>query len=127
MARADIFFLTPQTGTPATGTWESTLSKVVADAVGEAHNDGTVASTTPSVTSLADGYGQPPVVTGSATASLPLLSTALTAGTDAVGTLSALLPLGVEFVGETRSFGVRVINVEADDRTIEVQSRGVAD
>lgn len=127
VALASIFFITPQTGTPATGTWESTLGKVEADADGEVHNDATLAITTPSLATLADGYGQPPVVTGTVTAPLPLLSTALTAGTDAVGSMSALLPVGVEFVGETRSFGVRVINVEADDRTIRVESRGVAD
>ena len=41
--------------------------------------------------------------------------------------LSASLAVVASAVGETRFFGVRTIIVEADDRTIEVESRAVAD
>ncbi len=122
-----ILLLSPTTGTPATGPWASTLGKVAASASGEVANNGTMAATTPKVSSLADGFGQPPVGSGTMTSATPSVSASVSGAMDVSGSLSVVaLPL-VSIAAETRAFGVRVINVEADDRTIRVESRGVAD
>lgn len=122
-----IMILAASTGTPATGTLESTLGNVVADGEGEAHNDGVVDADLPALAFEGDGFGQPPVAVGDLEAPLAAVSVAAEGGTDVSGDMTALLSISAEFVGETRLFGVRVVNVEFDDRTIVVESRGVAD
>lgn len=126
-AASVIVILEPETGTPATGDLHSTLPKLDADGGGRVENPATVSASLPSVEADMEGFGQPPEVTGDVSASLPAVSAALVGGQDVAGTLDASISLSMEAVGETRFFGVRVINVEHDDRVIEVESRAVAD
>ncbi len=122
-----IGILQASTGTPVTGDLADTLPSLTTAADGAVTINGTASATTPSVSAAASGYGQPPVVTGTADATLPSLSASGAGHTDVRGSMVAsVLPL-VDFQAETRQFGVRVILVEADDRTIRVESRGVAD
>jgi hypothetical protein len=124
---AAIFYITPVTGTPATGTFENTLAHVTSDAAGEVHDDATVAASLPAVVASLAGYGQPPVVTSDMAAALAPVVAAFEGGTVVSGTLAAGITVSADAEGETRAFGVRVIVVDADDRTIVVESRGVAD
>lgn len=126
-ASSVLVLLTPTTGTPATGTWESTLGKVTAAADGDVVDNAALAMSLPSVSASAAGFGAPPDVTSVLASTTPSVSASVSAATDAMGTLDTIVPIGVSVVGETRSFGIRVLNVEADDRTIVVESRGVAD
>jgi hypothetical protein len=122
-----ILLLSPSLGTPASGVWASTLAKVSASASGDVHDDATVSASIPKVVALADGYGQPIAASGTLGASLAPVSASVDVSMAASGTLDTILPIGVNILTETRVFGVRVVNVEADDRTIVVESRGVAD
>lgn len=126
-AGSTIILLHPATGTPASGTWSSTLGKVSSSAAGEVHNDAVVASSLAPVVAAADGYGQPPVGTGTFAMSVPSVSAAVNGATDVIGTVGAIVAINADVVAETRAFGVRVIQVEAEDRTIRVDSRAVAD
>jgi hypothetical protein len=126
-AASFIFILEASTGTPASGTWASTLGKISATAAGEVHDDATVASTLPSVSAALEGYGQPPVVTGTSAATLGPVSASVDGATDVTGVLAVgVLPL-VSFQAETRAFGVRVLVTDPEDRVIVVPSRGVDD
>lgn len=122
-----IGILREATATPTTGTMSNSLASVSAAGDGAVTDSGTMAATTPSVAALGDGYGQPPVVTGPAALTTPSVAAAAAGHTDVRGGMAASVVPSVSAVGETRVVGVRVINVEADDRTIVVESRGVAD
>jgi hypothetical protein len=122
-----ILLLNNVAGTPASGTMAQTLAPVDALGDGEVHDDGALGATLPAVAVAMDGYGQPPVVTGPIASTLAPVSASASGGTDVIGTLGAIAPVTVELVAETRAFGVRVIVVERDDRTIKVESRAVAD
>lgn len=126
-AAAVIVILRASTGTPASGTWASTLAKVSASSAGEVHNNATLATTLSPVSAAGDGYGQPPVVSGTLGASLAPVTASVAASSAVSGTLDTIVPIGVGIDAETRVFGIRVINVEAEDRTIVVESRAVAD
>lgn len=126
-AASYLMILEAQTGTPASGTWASTLGKVSAAGDGEVVDPATVAATLPAVGFTGDGFGQPPVASGTASAALPAASASVAAATDVLCVMSASVLPSMSFQGETRSFGVRVITVEADNRTILVESRGAAD
>lgn len=122
-----ILLLEPSTGTPATGTWSSTLAKVEADGDGEIHNDAVVDVELPAVGFEGDGYGQPPEGEAVVDAALPAVHADMEGGTEVQATLDAVVAVRADVVAETRAFGVRVIVVEADDRTVRVESRAVAD
>lgn len=124
-----ILLVQPSTGTPASGTWASTLGNVswTDDGNATVHDDATVSSTLGNVSFLGSGYGTPPVVTGPMASTLGNVSCSVSAATDVTGSLATVVLPAVNIIGETRAFGVRVINVELDDRTIAVQSRGVDD
>lgn len=126
-AASVIVILEPETGTPAAGDLEGHLPSLEAEGEGRVENPATVSASLPSVEADMEGFGQPPEVTGDVSASLPAVSAAMVGGQDVAGTLDASISLSMEAVGETRFFGVRVINVEHDDRVIEVESRAVAD
>ncbi len=126
-AASVIVLLEPSTGTPASGDLAGAIAAVEADADGEAHNDATVSASLPAVVAALDGYGQPPTVTGTAAASIPAVTSSLDGGTVVSGSMDAIASVSAEVTGETRFFGIRTIIVEADDRTIEVESRAVAD
>lgn len=128
VACASILLLEPQTGTPATGTFDSNLHKVVAAGTGEIHNDASWGSTLGHVVATWSGYGQPPVATGSFASSLSKVVFSGTGATDVRGSFNSTLPITFEGVGETRVFGIRVVEVEFDkSRIITVQSRAVDD
>lgn len=122
---AVLVLLIPSAGTPASGDWVSTLAPVAADGVGEVHDDATLAAELPGLSVAADGEGQPVEGEGGVTAGLPPVEAAVEAGVEPQGSLAGLLPLTVSMRGETRLKGVRVVNVDADDRVIKVQSRAV--
>lgn len=127
VAASVILLLNPTTGTPATGTWSSTTGSVTSSADGEVNNNATLATSLAPVVAASSGYGQPPVVTGTLATALAPVSASLAGGTAATGEMTATASVTASMVGETRFFGVRVIVVDADDRTIRVESRGVAD
>jgi hypothetical protein len=90
-------------------------------------NPATMASTLGGASFVGDGFGQPPVATGTATSTLGGASASMSGATDVSGVMdAAILPL-VSFQVETRVFGVRVITVDLDNRTVVVPSRGVDD
>lgn len=122
-----ILILNEAAGTPASGSWASTLAKVSAEGDGEVHDDATVSATLPAVAYVGDGLGQPPEADGTVGATLPAVAASFEAGTDVLGTMDAIASVSASVVAETRAFGERVIVVERDDRTIRVESRGVAD
>ena len=126
-AGAVLILLTPSAGTPASGDLAGTLEHVEGAAEGEVHADATLAGTVANPTAAWSGYGQPPVVTGSFTGALAATTSSLAGHSDVRGTLAGTITPTAEIVAETRVFGVRVVNVEADDRTIKVESRAVAD
>lgn len=126
-AAATIILLHPSSGTPASGSWASTVAKATASGEGEVHDDATLTATAPVTVAAMEGYGQPPVSTGPIAATTPTTVAAAEGGTDVIGAVNAVVPISVELVGETRAFGERVIRVERDDRTIRVESRAVAD
>jgi Tfp pilus assembly protein PilW len=104
-----------------------TTPSLTATSDGDVTDPATLAAQTPSVTFLGDGYGQPPVVTGTATVQTPSLAVSVAGATDARGGMSVTVPPLVALRGETRVFGERVILVEVDDRTIKVPSRALDD
>lgn len=122
-----ILMLNNVAGTPASGTWASTLGGIDANGDGEVHDDATVSASLGAVAAAMSGYGQPPVVTGPIASSLGAVAVQATGGTVVSGSLAGSIGVQAEAVGETRAFGVRVIVVERDDRTIRVESRAVAD
>lgn len=122
-----IGILQPTTGTPASGDIGMTLGKPTVSATGEVHDDATVSMTLGGVTVAADGYGQPPVVSGTLGETLGPVSMDFTAAQPVAGAMDATVLPNIQINAETRAFGVRVIQVEADDRTIRVPSRGVDD
>lgn len=122
-----ILLLQPSTGTPATGTFNSSLSQVSMATDVNVHDDATMAMSLGSVSIASDGYGQPPVGTGTFAMQLGGISQDFSAGTLVSGVMDALVLPQVDIQAETRVFGVRVIPVEADDRTIRVPSRGLDD
>jgi hypothetical protein len=126
-AASVILFIEPSLGTPASGDLSGTLARVTGSAAGEVVNNGVRSGSLPAATFSGAGFGQPPVVTGAASGSLPALQGSLTGGVPVSGVLAGGIPLVSDLVGETRSFGVRVVQVEADDRVIKVESRAVAD
>lgn len=126
-AATAIVLLYPSTGTPATGALAATAPAVEADAAGVVNNPGVVDVDLWVPDVVSDGYGQPPLVSGSLSAPLPLLGVDVAAAHAAFGPLDVAVPIIMTLQAETRVYGVRVIRVEADDRTIRVESRGVAD
>lgn len=125
IAAGIIILLTPSLGTPASGDWEGTLKKPVAAAVGEVHNDAVAEAELPGLSAALEGEGQPQEAEGGFTAGLRPVEAAAAGGVEPQGSFAGLLPLTVDMRGETRLKGVRVINVDADDRLIKVQSRAV--
>jgi hypothetical protein len=125
IAAGIIVLLTPSAGTPASGDWAGTLKKPVAAADGEVHNDAVAEAELPGLSAALEGEGQPLEGEGGFTAGLGPVVAAVEGGVEPQGTLAGLLPLTVSMRGETRLFGVRVVNVDADDRVIKVQSRAV--
>lgn len=122
-----IMVLAASSGTPATGTMTSDLPALTSGGEAEVHNDGALTASLPKVAFVGDGLGQPPVVDGVVTSSIPAVRAEVEGGSDVLAEMNASLPLTFSGVGETRFFGVRVIEVEADDRVIRVESRAVAD
>jgi hypothetical protein len=113
--------------TPATGVVNAALPAVTGSLGGDVNVPGTLSCTLPSVTATGAGFGQPPPVDGSMAATLPSVSADLLGGTPILGSFAMPIDVVTNLVGETRVFGVRVIEVEADNRTITVLSRGVDD
>ena len=122
-----ILMLTPSSGTPASGTLGGTLGAVEAVAEGEVHDDATLAASLSPVTFAGSGEGQPIPPDAVLAASLPPVQASVSGGTEVTGVMAAAVLPSLSFEGETRVFGVRVITVEAEDRTIRVESRAVAD
>ncbi len=123
-AGAVILLLNPASGTPATGSAAATLPQLVTDAAGEVHNDAVVAATLPKLLVDAEGEGQPVPADGDLEAALPPVTAAAAGHTDVLGVLSASVLPSVSITAETRKFGVRVIVVDRDDRTIKILPRG---
>lgn len=123
-----IVLLYPSTGTPATGTAAMTLPEVTSEHEAEVEIPGTLGPMQiPAVIAAADGYGQPPIGTGTLTAPLSPVVASASGSVAAFGPLATIVPISASMQGETRVHGVRVINVDHDDRVIKVESRGVAD
>lgn len=122
-----IGILAATTGTPATGDMAMTLGRPTVSAAGEVHDDATMSMTLGAVQIAADGFGTPPVVSGTMGMTLSPV-TADGAGTLPVsGSMDMLMLPRIQINTETRVSGVRVIVVEAEDRVIRVPSRGVDD
>lgn len=123
-----IFFIKEASTTPSTGDMACTVPAIDDTfAVGEVHDDGTVSASVPLVTTDLAGEGQPQPSSGGFTAQLPLTTVSVVGGIDPRGSFECSLPLLVDFVGETVPFGIRVIAVDSESRTITVPSRGVED
>lgn len=122
-----IVLLYPSTGTPATGTAEMTTPKVGATFESDVEIPGTLNVGIPAVVADGEGYGQPPVGFAVLATATPAVSASVAAVSDAFGSMNTIVPITVSVQAETRVFGVRVIRVDADNRTIRVESRGVAD
>lgn len=122
-----IGILAATTGTPATGDAAMTLGGVTQAVAGEVHNDATAAMTLGGVSQSFSGFGTPPAVTGPLAMSLNSVTMDGQAGVPPMGTMDMAVLAGISFNVETRVHGVRVITVEAEDRTIRVPSRGVDD
>lgn len=129
LAAAAILLLEPSAGTPATGGFTVACSKVTfEDGVGDVHDDGDMDVQLGSATMDFGGLGQPIPAEGDVDVQLPSVALDFGGNTDVRGSMSLTFLPTVSFVGETRFFGVRVIEVEFDDsRIIEVQSRAVDD
>lgn len=122
-----IGILREATGTAATGTFNLSLGGVTMTADATATVTGTSAITLGNVTEAFDGFGTPPAVTGTFALQLSSVSEAFVGNRPVTGVMDmAVLPT-INMSVETRIFGVRVIEIDADDRTIVVQSRGVDD
>lgn len=114
---------------PSSGSFAMTLPKATAGAAGEIHDDATIAVTCPSVTSSIAGAGAPVVGDGTIGVTLPS-ATADAAGTSftpVTGSMAVGVLPAISVSAETRAFGIRVLTVDEDDRTILVPSRGVDD
>lgn len=122
-----IAILREATGTAATGTVGITLGRVSAAFDATAEDPATMAMTLGHVSAAMDGYGQPPVVSGTATMQLGGVSEAFAAGVPPMGSMTMANLCSIAFSVETRVFGIRVISIDADDRSITVPSRGVDD
>jgi hypothetical protein len=122
-----VMVLAASSGTPATGTMSCNLPALSADGEVEVHNDASLTASLPSVAFEGEGFGQPPLVDGVVGATLPLVEASMELGSDVTAELGASIPVSFSGVGETRLFGVRVVQVEADDRVVRVESRAVAD
>ena len=120
-----IMILEALDSTPITGDLSGTLPQPTSEGVGEVHNDATVDADVPLVSADMAGEGQPQPADGPIDATVPMVSFEGDGNTDVRGTLSASIIPSVSFAGETVPFGIRVIAVEAEDRTIAVPSRGV--
>lgn len=122
-----IMVLAASSGTPATGSFSCELPSLSTDGEAEVHNDAELSASLPKVSFEGEGLGQPPEVDGDIAGSLPSVESSMEGGTDVLGVLNSSLSLTFSGQAETRFFGVRVIEVEADDRVIRVESRAVAD
>ena len=122
-----IMVLAASSGTPATGTFSGVTPKVTGAAEGEVHSDGVLSASLPKVTFEGEGLGAPPLVDGDLDGALPRVESSIEGAHDVFGTLGGSIPVTMSAVGETRLFGVRVVQVEADDRVVRVESRAVAD
>lgn len=122
-----IVLLEPSTGVPASGDMHNTLAAAVAEGEGDVTNNGTLGTTLGAAQADADGFGSPPTSSGAMAATLGAAQAATEGGTVVSGAMTGLVPVQASVVAETRFFGIRTIVVEADDRTIEVESRAVAD
>lgn len=124
---ACILLLEPAPLVSASGTFSLSLSSPTASAAATANDPATVAVSLGPVTQAFTGAGAP--VAGSGTVGVQLSPVSMSAAglLPVSGTMSAMVLPAIGFVGETRVFGVRVIVVDADNRTIAVPSRGVED
>lgn len=122
-----IGLLREATGTAASGTFGISLGGVSMAASATVDDPATMAMTLGSVTEAFDGFGTPPAVSGSFAATLGGVTMDGEAGVPPMGSISMGDLCSIQINAETRVYGVRVINVEADDRTIRVPSRGVDD
>lgn len=129
LAGAATLLIEPSAGTPATGGFTVSCSKVSFEAgVGDVHDDGDLDVQLGSATMDFGGLGQPIPAEGDVDVQLPSVGLDFGGNTDVRGSMSLTFLPTVSFVGETRFFGIRVIEVEFDEsRIIEVQSRAVDD
>lgn len=132
-------------GQPSSGSWASTLSPVSASFAGtRTVPTGTVSVQLPALSPNFVGQAAPP--SGTVDTVLPLLSTSISGnttggrfaadlpsvttqiggGVEPIGTLASHLgSVTVEFVGETRPFGGRVIKVANEKRAFRVTEDGM--
>lgn len=112
---------------PTTGTMSMTLRAPTVSIDGNEHNDATTSMTLAPVTQSFAGNGAPIAVTGTVTEPLAPATMDMAGSSPVSGVMDMVLPITFDFVAETRFHGIRVITVDADDRTIKVESRGVDD
>lgn len=110
---------------PSSGDFTCQLPKLSSSLDANAHADGPIDADLPKLAAAFEGEGVPQPSDGSFACTTPSLSSAVTGGSAIVGQLGATLGVVAAFVGETVPFGIRVIPVDAEDRTIVVPSRGV--
>lgn len=122
-----ILLLQPSLGTPATGGFNMSLNGLSQSFAATANDNATMSMQLSSVSIAADGYGQPPVGTGTFGLQLNSVSEAFAASVPVSGSMDMMVLPSINIQAETRVFGIRVIAVEEDDRTIVVPSRGVDD
>lgn len=111
----------------ASGSLAMTLGGVEVASDGSVHDDGTMAATLGGVTMAMSGEGAPVPASGDMAMTLAPVQMDGAAGVPPMGDMSITLSSVMAFEGETRLFGIRVILVDADVRTIIVPSRGVDD
>lgn len=110
---------------PSSGDFACQLPKLTSEVFAEAVADGPIDADLPLLQVAFEGEGVPQPSSGGFDCTTPALSAGLEGGSDIVGQIGTVLGVVAEFVGETVPFGIRVIAVEAENRTIEVPSRGV--
>lgn len=114
--------------TAVTGTASATVGPISPSLVGDVTDNATVAVQLAGVTQQFDGFGTPPAVTGTSAVQLNGVTPAFAGGVPPSGTMVMDILPQVTFLTETEVFGIRVIDVEAEEsRIITVESRGVDD
>jgi hypothetical protein len=126
-AVAWIGLLEPGSATPATGVMSTSIDVPQMSGAGSVTVPGTLATSIDVPAFAGTGNGQPQASTGTMSMAIDVPTFSGVAAVPPIGTLATTVEVQVAFVGETRTFGVRVIQVDAESRTIRVQSRGVDD
>lgn len=115
------------TATPATGTMSMTMPTPGMTLAGEATASGPLSMAISPPTVAMTGEGAPVPASGTFTLALDPPGAALAGAVPPVGVMAMEIPLSLQFYGETRQFGIRVIAVERENRVIRVPSRAVDD